>query len=652
MRFIDRLAHAWNAFRYGDQRRRYDLGVSSGWMPGRQIFNYAHERSIIASIYNRLAVDASSISIRHVRVDQNGRYLDTIDSTLNERFSLSANIDQTSRAFFHDVFLSLLDEGYIAILPTGGQLNTTGQYIYEIESFRVAEILEWFPQHVRLKAYNEKSGMREESTVAKSMVAIVENPFYSVMNEPNSTLKRLVRKLNLLDQLDENISSNRLDLILQFPYTVRSDKRREQANDRIKEIQQQLANSQFGIAYTDATEKIIQLNRPVENAMLPQIEYLTKELYGQLGLTDAILNGSASEEELLHYESHTIEPIVSAVVDSMKRTFLTKTARSQGQSIMAFRDPFKLSPASKLAEMADTFIRNEILTANEFRGILAYRPDDNPKSDQLANPNMPQEGEIPAEEGLDGEMEDDMTEEDFQEAFAELDAVDAELDDLEASLDLTHYASPYYDPVKAHEYYMRTRELRGRKSTAGLNEKGKEAAQYVREELSSERKRKQTEVKLETDDDVASVRNRAAKNLESARERKKQQIANHKATMDAKISSLRKSLEGLKGDDRKAQAAKVSTEVAGLREANKKVRDELNAEYSEYSARVRANRSEDISDLRSESSAKRKQIKSDYDEKYISELERIKADPSMLRQKKSGKSGSTRKSVRIKPFGT
>lgn len=642
MTFFDRLAHAWSAFRYGKSYERYDYGISSGWRPDKVTLALANERSIIASIYNRISVDAASINIRHVRVDTNDRFLEVMDSKLNERFEDMANIDQTSRAFFQDVVLSLMDEGHVAIMPTVGKLNDNDNHIIEIESLRVAQILNWYPEHVRLRAYNEKTGTREETILPKSLVAIVENPFYSVMNEPNSTLKRLIRKLNYLDELDSKSATGKLDLIIQLPYIIKTPARREQADKRIQDIQKQLDGSKLGIAYTDGTERVVQLNRSVENNLLPQIEMLTNQLYSQLGLTEAILNGSATEEELNNYFNRTIGPILTAVTEAMRVKFLTKTARTQGQSIMFFRDPFKLATLQQITEMADTFIRNQIFSANDVRAIVGYKPDPNPQSDQLINPNMPQEG-ISGEQ-LTEAGGDEMTEEDYQEAFAQLDAVDAELDEFEASLGLIHYASKYYDPVKAHEYYMKNRELVGRRSTVGLNEKGREAARYVKAQLTSERKEKQQRVRDRTTSDIASVKSQTQENLESARERKKQQIANHKAAMDAQITSLKNALASLDSEQKKVAKPKVQEAISELREENKKVREELNVEYSEYSAQVRSQRSEEIADLRSESSARRAGLKTQYDEKYIEELDRIKADPSMQKQKKSS-SKKTTKSV-------
>lgn len=639
--FADLLTHAWNAFRYGDAYRytKQDIGVSSGWKPDRVSLNLSNEQSFVAAVYNRIAVDVASVNFRHVRVDENERFTETLRSSLNDCLTTSANRDQSARAFIQDVVLSMIDEGTVAMVPTIGELNREGLYISEIKSMRTAQILEWYPEHVRVRMYDEKEGIKKETILPKSLVAIVENPFYAVMNNPNATLKRLIRKLNYLDSIDAQTSSGKLDLIIQLPYIIKTPQRQQQAEQRLQQIQKQLDGSKLGIAYADGTERIVQLNRPIENALLPQIEFLTKEVYSQLGLTAEIMNGTAGEDALNGYFTRTIEPFATAIAEAMRRTFLTKTARTQGQSVMYFRDPFKLSPMSQIADIADRFTRNEILSSNEVRAIIGFKPDDSPRSDELINKNIAQDPS-----GMEPMMDDgEMTEEDFQQAFADLDEVDANLDDLEAELGLMHYASPYYDPVKAHEYYMKHRELKKRKSVATLNDKGKEAARYVKEQLTSERKEKQQDVRDEANADVSSVKDQAARNIESAREKKKQQIENHKAVMNAKIDNLRASLKGLKGEEKAEQSEKVKGEIAGLREENKRQRDELNEEYKAYTARVRENRSSSISDIRDESSSERKRIKTRYDDKYIEELDRIRADPSMLKQKKASK--STRKSV-------
>lgn len=397
--FGDRLRHAWNAFT-GRDPTPTGGGTVSFYRPDRPRFTRGNERSIVTSIYNRIAMDVATLTINHVRLDENGRYRETIKSGLNECLTLSANKDQTGRAFIQDIVMSMLDEGCVAIVPVDTTFNPKVTGSYDITSMRVGKVIEWYPDHVRVRLYNDRKGEKEEITLPKSMVAIVENPLFAVMNEPNSTLQRLIRKLNLLDAVDEQSSSGKLDLIIQLPYVIKSDARKRQAEDRRKQIEDQLAGSKYGIAYADGTERITQLNRSVENNLLKTIEYLTTMLYGQLGLSQAIMDGTADEKQMLNYNNRTIEPIVSAIVDSMKWKFLTKTARSQGQSIMFFRDPFKLVPVENVAEIADKFTRNEIMTSNEFRQVIGMKPSDDPKADELRNANIsaPNEDPIPVED--------------------------------------------------------------------------------------------------------------------------------------------------------------------------------------------------------------------------------------------------------------
>lgn len=384
-----RLKHAWDVFRNREPTYSYqDTGPGFSYRPDRSRFTRGNERSIVTSIYNRIALDVASININHCKVDENGRFIETVNSSLNSCLNLEANLDQTGRAFMQDVVMSMLDEGCVAIVPVDTTLNPNVTSSYDILSMRTGKILEWFPNHVKVSVYNEKTGNREDVKVPKSMVAIVENPLYAVINEPNSTMQRLVRKLNLLDAIDEQNSSSKLDLIIQLPYQIRSDARRKQSFDRKKDIEEQLTNSKYGIAYVDATEKITQLNRPVDNNLMKQIEYLMNMLYSQLGITQTILDGTANEQTMLNYHSRTIEPIVSAIVDEMNRKFLTKTARSQKQTIKFFRDPFRLVPIDNIAEIADKFTRNEILTSNEIRQIIGMKPSDDPKADQLVNSNL------------------------------------------------------------------------------------------------------------------------------------------------------------------------------------------------------------------------------------------------------------------------
>lgn len=410
MGLSDRLQHAWNAFMNRDPTVLYrNLGSSYFYRPDRPRFTRGNERSIVTSIYNRIALDVSSVDIQHVRLDENKRFKEVIDSGLNNCLTLDANIDQTGRAFIQDVVMSMLDEGCVAIVPVDTTFNPSATNSYDIQSLRTGKILEWHPRHVKVRVYNDRKGEKEDILLAKSTVAIIENPLFAVMNEPNSTMQRLIRKLNLLDAIDEQSSSGKLDLIIQLPYVIKTEARRQQAENRRKDIEMQLAGSKYGIAYTDGTERITQLNRSVDNNLLKQIEYLTNMLYGQLGITQTVMDGTADEKTMLNYNNRTIEPILSAIVDGMKRTFLTKTARSQLQTISFFRDPFKLVPIDNIAEIADKFTRNEILTSNEIRQIIGMKPSDDPKADQLVNSNISQSknvanSELTKEENQNGEV--------------------------------------------------------------------------------------------------------------------------------------------------------------------------------------------------------------------------------------------------------
>lgn len=387
MGLADRLAHAWNAFRSDESSNSYaNYGIASYMRPDRIRFTRGNERSIVTSIFNRIALDTASIDIKHVKLDKEGRFVKDMDSGLNTCLTLEANKDQTSRAFIQDIVMSMMDEGCVAIVPIDTNVNPNiGSY--DIDSMRTGKILEWYPNHVRVRLYDDNDGKMKELTVPKSTTAIIENPLYSVINEPNSTMQRLIRKLALLDMTDENNSSGKLDLIVQLPYVIKSQARRDQAEERRKAIEMQLAGSKYGIAYTDGTEHITQLNRPVENNLMGQIEYLTNMVYSQLGITEEVLNGSANEETMLNYYNRTIEPIISAIADEMKRKFLTKTARTQLQSIKFYRNPFKLVPISSIAEIADKFTRNEIMTSNEIRQEIGMKPSSEAKADQLINSN-------------------------------------------------------------------------------------------------------------------------------------------------------------------------------------------------------------------------------------------------------------------------
>ena len=388
MSFGSRLKHAWNEFTGNIQMNYRDLGMSYPYRADRPRMSRGNERSIVTSVYNRIALDVAALNVQHVRLDENGRFLSVIDDGLNNCLTLEANVDQTARSFIQDVVISMFDEGSVAIVPVDTTTDPNVSGSYDIQSLRVGQILDWYPQYIRTRVYNEQTGRKEDIVVPKSAVAIIENPLYAVINEPNSTMQRLIRKLNLLDVIDEQSGSGKLDLIIQLPYVIKTEARRQQAENRRKDIESQLSGSKYGIAYTDGTEHITQLNRSVNNNLMSQIEYLTSMLYSQLGITQSILDGTADEKTMLNYNNRTIEPIISAIVDEMKRKFLTKTARSQHQSISFFRDPFKLVPVNDIAEIADKFTRNEIMTSNEIRQVVGMKPSEDPRADELRNKNL------------------------------------------------------------------------------------------------------------------------------------------------------------------------------------------------------------------------------------------------------------------------
>lgn len=408
MGFRNRIQHAWNAFMNRDPTSNWQsYGSGYSYRPDRKRLTRGNERSIVTSVYNRVAMDAAAIDIQHVRLDKDDRFLEVIQDGLNNCLTIEANLDQTGRAFIQDIVMSMLDEGSVAIVPVDTTLNLRNSTSYDINTMRTGKIVEWFPKYVKVQVYNENTGKKEEVMLPKSMVGIIENPLYAVMNEPNSTMQRLVHKLNLLDAVDEQTSSGKLDLIIQLPYVIKTKARQEQAEKRREDIEKQLAGSKYGIAYADGTEHITQLNRPVENNLMKQIEYLTSMLFSQLGITQSILDGTADDKTMLNYYNRTIEPILSAIVDEMKRKFLTKTARSQHQSILFFRDPFGLVPINDISEIADKFTRNEIMTSNEIRQKIGMMPSDDPKADELRNSNL----SAPKENGKDSSEEEN--EEDY-----------------------------------------------------------------------------------------------------------------------------------------------------------------------------------------------------------------------------------------------
>ena len=391
--FVSRLKHGWNAFMNRDPTYNHAIGPSYSYRPDRPRFTRGNERSIVTSVFNRIALDVAAISMQHCILDDNGRFVEVVNSKLNNCLTLEANLDQTARAFVQDVVMSMFDEGCVAMVPVDTTFDPEITSSYDVLTMRTGKIVDWYPEHVKVRVYNEKTGRKEEVILPKSAVGIVENPLFAVVNEPNSTGQRLIRKLNLLDQIDEQTGSGKLDLIIQLPYVIKTDARRDQAERRRKDIENQLSGSKYGIAYTDGTEHITQLNRPVENNLLKQIEYLRDMFYSQLGITQTILDGTADDKTMLNYYSRTIEPIVSAIVDEINRKFLTKTARTQHHAIKFFRDPFKLVPVNDIAEIADKFTRNEILTSNEIRQIIGMKPSDDPKADRLVNSNISQPDE-------------------------------------------------------------------------------------------------------------------------------------------------------------------------------------------------------------------------------------------------------------------
>ena len=613
-----RLKKAWNAFTNRDPTKYFDdSGTGYYYRPDRPMFTRGNERSIVTAVYNRIALDVAAIDFKHCRLDENGQYIEDINSGLNDCLNTEANIDQSGESFIQDLVMSMMDEGVVAVVPVDTTVDPTVTSSYEILSMRTGKIVEWKPNTVRVRLYNDRTGNKEEIVVPKRSVAIIENPLYAVMNEPNSTMQRLMRKLSLLDVTDEQTASGKLDLIIQLPYIIKSDARRQQAENRRKDIEMQLAGSKYGIAYTDGTEKITQLNRSVENNLMTQVEYLTNQLFAQLGITQEILNGTADEQTMLNYYNRSIKPIVSAIVNEFKRKFLSKTARTQGQSIKAFRNPFELVPVNNIAEIADKFTRNEIMTSNEIRQVIGLKPSNDPKADKLVNSNISQpEGqeEVPMDKSQNG-----MSEEEYLQQVSDLDNLDEQLDSLESELshsdELKHYASQYYDPQKAHEYYMKNRELKRRKSTARLNEKGKNAAAYVKEQLDTEHKQKVQEHKDATD-----------KQIEILRDKKKANVNSHKEQMQGKIDTLRAKLKSMSKADKESNKERIYSEIDSLREENSKERERLQEQFST-----------DTKNLRGVHKEEKSKLKDYYDEKYMQELDNLRSSSEFTKTSKRKK---------------
>jgi hypothetical protein len=552
--FGERLKHAWNVFKSRDPTyysRNYVGGLSE-WRPdiNRRYYRDSGDRSIVTAIKNRIAVDAAQVELQHVKIDDNGRFVELIDSGLNRCLSLSANVDQTGRALRLDIFMSMLDEGVIAIVPVDTTFDPEVTGTYQIKTIRIGKVVQWYPKHVIVQLYDENTGRRQEIAVPKTVAAIVENPFYAVMNAPNSTFQRLIHKLALLDSVDEQSSSGKLDLIVQLPYTVKTETRRQQADQRRRDIVNQLEGSKFGIAYMDAAEKIVQLNRPLENNLLAQIQYLTDLAFDQLGITKDILNGTADEKTMLNYNNRIIEPLVAAVADSMKRTFLTQTAITQKQSIEYYRDPFALVPVNNMADIADKFTRNEIMTSNEIRQVIGMKPSDDPNADVLRNKNLyDTTGPMPGTNETIIEENTPLTEEDADQALADLDDLDAQLDELEASLEQSDEDGDIlehnYDPVYRHEYYEKY-EKKGLKvgdeggaSTKGLNELGRDYAKYVRQILSEQRKSKVAGSKSSMDSKIAESKSATDAGVASSKERRDKFVTAFNTARDKRLESER-----------------------------------------------------------------------------------------------------------------
>lgn len=643
-----RLRHAWNAFRNNSSQSYYrDVGIGYSYRPDRPRLTRGNERSIVTSVYNRIALDVAQIKIQHVRLDENDRFLEVMNSCLNNCLSLEVNLDQTGRSFIQDIVMSMFDEGCVAVVPvdTDDDPEDGIPGSFDINTMRTGKILEWYPRHVRVRVYNDQTGQKEDILLPKSAVAIIENPLYAVINEPNSTMQRLIRKLNLLDVVDEQSSSGKLDLIVQLPYVIKTEARRLQAENRRKDIERQLSGSKYGIAYTDGTEHITQLNRSVGNNLMAQIEYLTSMLYSQLGITQSILDGTADEKTMLNYYNRTIEPIVSAIVDEMKRKFLTKTARSQHQSIMFFRDPFKLVPVTELAEISDKLTRNEIATSNEMRQIIGWKPSTDPKADELRNKNLNQSdngGSTTPGVETGGSDQDQIVNE-------LLDSLEAEIEDIIGNYlsedgneeeemmmgneYIRHYASPYYDPVKAHEYYMKTRELKGKRSVQKLSDEGKKVWAYAKNEIKTEKKEKvdaEREKQKQTTTDLRERASETRKQISSRLKELNEALTKRAASRKERIESEKKS--DLEDVEKNATKRREQMESKTNAEIEKLMAVEIPKSLSKAERAERlAERNEKIAKLRSGL----KSDKSKLSEDFQSDKASVRADAQSRKQKVS-----------------
>lgn len=596
MGIVDRLIHAWDAFKGRDPTgipKDIGFGYSSYSRPDRPRYTRGNERTMVAAVLNRIALDCAAIGIEHVRLDDQKRFLEDIDDSLNECLTVSANIDQTGRALLQDIVMSMLDEGVVAVVPTKSDFNPNLKDAFKIEELRTGKIVEWYPEYVKVNLYNSETGMREDILYRKASTAIIENPMYAVMNEHNSTLQRLMRKLSILDVIDEESGSNKLNLVVQLPYTVKTPAKIKIAEQRRKDLENQLKDNKYGIGYIDATEKLTQLNRPLENNLLTQIEFLTKQFFTQLGISEEIMNRTADENAMNNYFNGLIEPILSAITDEMIRKFLTKTARSQGQSIAFYRDIFKLMPLNGVAETTDKLIRNEVSTPNEIRSFIGLKPSKDPRADELRNPNI-SEAKNAINYDIDGNpvMDNQNEVEDIDAELAELDQADAELNQMEdmlhSGMDFTgndeylmHYASKYYDPVKAHEYYEEHKKLKGRNSVT-LTDEGRSIAKSVKENINKEKT------------DTLKRSNEATKSI----------VDSNAAHLRNKVASLNKFLQQLSPKEREAQKERIQTMISSLRMRNETARKRLEEKKKNTNESIR----------------------SDYKQKYETELEKIKKE--------------------------
>ncbi|MBO7451820.1 MAG: phage portal protein [Clostridiales bacterium] len=633
MAITDRFKQAWKAFTNKDPtdyEMRYQ-GVSYSIKPDRPHFSRGVDKTIVTSFYTKVAVDCATTKLQHVQLDEEERFVAEIDSPLNDCFKYMANADQTGRDFLRDCVISLLDEGCVAIVPITTEQSPYYNDTFKIYEIRVAKILTWYPKAVRVKVYDEISGNFKEATFPKASVAIVENPFYSIMNEPNSVLQRLIHKLALIDSIDEKNASGKLDLIIQLPYVIKTESRMKQAEERRGQIETQLTGSKYGIAYIDGSEHITQLNRPVENNLMTQVEYYTKMFYNEMGITEELLNGSAKEEEKNEYFNHIIEPILTAITEAMTNKFLSQNARTRRQAIRFYRQPFKIVSVSSMAELADKFIRSEIMTGNEFRQIIGLKPSQQASADQLRNPNnLPdqastEEGMVP-EEGVNPLNDVNA----MKQQLADLQNMDTQIDELEklAQADshegqiLVHsYKSPYYDPQKAHEYYEEHKELKGyenryggsRTSTAGLNEKGREVARIVKDRIDANKKYQNQ-----------LLRDESTKLKEKSKAEREEIVNQMKDELSNSIATLKSQLETMNPAQRKHAKIKIRAQIDKLKDEANELREALSEHYKQVN--------QELSE-----SVKSGVEKNNYDanETYAAEIKKMLSDPSLVKPKKA-----------------